>query len=113
MIKIMKYGQVPNCEIFARVTPAVNVEQIVAEIIADVRANGDRAVLDYNLRFDKAQLDTLAVSQEEIEEAFSLWSRSFCPFCSRLRKTSGPSTASRCATASSLQTSPVSFWVRR
>ena len=72
MIKIMKYGQVPNCEIFARVTPAVNVEQIVAEIIADVRANGDRAVLDYNLRFDKAQLDTLAVSQEEIEEAFSL-----------------------------------------
>ena len=71
MIKIMKYGQVPNSEIFARVTPAVNVEQIVADIIANVRANGDRAVLDYNLKFDKAQLDTLLVSQEEIDEAFA------------------------------------------
>ncbi len=70
MIKIMKYGQVPNSEIFARVTPAVNVEQIVADIIADVRANGDKAVLNYNLKFDKAKLDTLLVSQEEMEEAF-------------------------------------------
>ena len=71
MIKIMKYGQVPNSEIFARVTPAVNVEQIVADIIANVRANGDKAVLDYNLKFDKADLDTLLVSQEEIDEAFA------------------------------------------
>ena len=71
MIKIMKYGQVPNSEIFARVAPSVNVEAIVADIIADVRANGDRAVLDYNLKFDKAQLETLLVSQEEIDEAFA------------------------------------------
>ena len=66
----MKYGQVPNSEIFARVVPAVNVEGIVADIIADVRANGDKAVLNYNLKFDKANLDTLLVSQEEIDEAF-------------------------------------------
>ena len=71
MIKIMKYGQVPNSEILARVSPTVNVEKIVADIIADVRANGDRAVLAYNLKFDKAALDTLLVSQEEIEEAFA------------------------------------------
>ena len=71
MIKIMKYGQVPNSEIFARVTPTVNVEAIVADIITNVRANGDKAVLEYNLKFDKAQLDTLLVSQEEIEEAFA------------------------------------------
>ena len=71
MIKIMKYGQVPNSEIFARVAPSVNVEAIVADIIADVRANGDRAVLDYNLKFDKARLETLLVSQEEIDEAFA------------------------------------------
>ena len=70
MIKIMKYGQVPNSEIFARVVPAVNVEGIVADIIADVRANGDKAVLNYNLKFDRANLDTLLVSQEEIDEAF-------------------------------------------
>ncbi len=71
MIKIMKYGQVPNSEIFARVSPAVNVEGIVADILADVRANGDRAVLNYNLKFDKAELTTLLVSRQEIDEAFA------------------------------------------
>ena len=71
MIKIMKYGQVPNSEIFARVSPTVNVEQIVADIIANVRAEGDKAVLEYNRKFDKAKLTTLLVSQEEIDEAFA------------------------------------------
>ena len=71
MIQILKYGEVPANEVFARVEPAVNVEAVVADIIANVRANGDRAVLDYNLKFDKAQLDTLLVSQEEIDEAFA------------------------------------------
>jgi len=45
MIKIMKYGEVPNAEIFARVTPTVDVEGIVSEIIATVRAEGDKALL--------------------------------------------------------------------
>ena len=71
MIKIMKYGQVPNSEIFARVSPTVNVEQIVTEIIANVRAGGDKAVLEYNLKFDKADLKSLLVSHQEIEEAFA------------------------------------------
>ena len=71
MIKILKYGQVPNSEIFARVEPAVNVEAVVADIIANVRAGGDKAVLEYNLKFDKADLETLLVSEEEIEEAFA------------------------------------------
>ena len=71
MIKIMKYGQVPHAEIFARVTPTVNVEAVVSEIIANVKAGGDKAVLEYNLKFDKAQLDTLLVSQQEIDEAFA------------------------------------------
>ena len=71
MIKIMKYGQVPASEIFARVTPAVNVEQVVADIIADVRLNGDKALLAYTLKFDKAELTSLLVSQEEMDEAFA------------------------------------------
>ncbi len=71
MIKIMKYGQVPNSEIFARVTPAVDVEAIVADILADVRQNGDQAVLKYCARFDKAELETLEVSPREIEEALA------------------------------------------
>ena len=69
MIKIMQYGQVPNSEIFARVAPTVNVEAVVTDILANVRANGDKAVLEYNLKFDKCALDTLLVSPQEIEEA--------------------------------------------
>ena len=69
MIKIMNYGQVPNSEIFARVTPAVDVGAIVADILSNVRENGDRAVLAYCAKFDKAELDTLEVSKQEIAEA--------------------------------------------
>ena len=72
MIKIMKYGQVPNSEIFARVTPTVDVAGIVADILYDVRKNGDKAVLSYCARFDKAELTTLEVSKEEMEEARNL-----------------------------------------
>lgn len=71
MIKILKYGQVPNSEIFARVEPAVNVEAVVSDIIGNVRQNGDRAVLEYCRKFDKAQLTALKVSEEELEDAFS------------------------------------------
>ena len=71
MIKIMKYGQVPNSEIFARVTPAVDVAGIVADILYDVRKNGDKAVLAYCAKFDKAELETLEVSKQEIEEALN------------------------------------------
>ena len=72
MIKIMKYGQVPNSEIFARVTPTVDVAGIVADILYDVRKNGDQAVLAYCAKFDKAELTSLEVSKEEIQEALNL-----------------------------------------
>lgn len=72
MIKIMKYGQVPSSEIFARVSPTVDVAGIVADILADVRKNGDKAVLAYCAKFDKAELTTLEVSKQEIEEALNL-----------------------------------------
>ena len=70
MINIMKYGQVPNSEIFARVTPAVNVEKIVQDILARVRAEGDRAVLAYTRQFDAPELESLEVTEAEVEEAF-------------------------------------------
>ena len=41
MIKILKYGEVENKYIFARVVPDVDVETIVADIIDNVRINGD------------------------------------------------------------------------
>ena len=69
MIQIMKYGEVPAREIFTRVEPAVNVEAVVADIIANVRRNGDRALLEYCEKFDRAKLSALQVTAEEIEEA--------------------------------------------
>ena len=72
MIKILKYSQVSNSEIFARVTPAADVEAAVSAILTDVRAWGDQAVLDYTRKFDAPQLDALPVSPEEIEEACRL-----------------------------------------
>ena len=72
MIKIMEYGQVPNTEIFARVQPKVNIEQVVSDIIENVRQNGDQAVKEYCLKFDKANLDTLLVSPAEMDEAKTL-----------------------------------------
>ena len=69
MIKILKYGEVSNDEIFARVVPSFNVTDIVAEIIDNVRKNGDKALFEYGEKFDKAKLSTLLVSKEEIDEA--------------------------------------------
>ncbi len=69
MIKILKYGEVTNDEIFARAETSMNVEAIVTEIIENVKQNGDKALFEYCEKFDKAKLDTLLVTAEEIEEA--------------------------------------------
>jgi len=71
MIKIMKTGEVSNEEIFSRAVPAVDVAGVVSEIIGDVKKRGDTALLEYTEKFDKAKLSSLAVSEEEIEEAFA------------------------------------------
>ena len=71
MIKILKYGEVSNEDIFARFEPAVSVEVVVAEIIENVRKNGDHALLEYCEKFDRAKLEQLAVTEEEIAEAFA------------------------------------------
>lgn len=72
MIRILKYGEVANQDIFARAVPTVNVEQTVADILADVRREGDSALYRYTEKFDGASLSSLAVSEEEIEEAMGL-----------------------------------------
>ena len=72
MIKIMKYGEVSNSEIFARSVPETDVAGTVAEIIESVRKNGDAALFAYCEKFDKAKLSSLVVSKEEIDEALSL-----------------------------------------
>lgn len=71
MIKIYEYSQLNNDEIFDRNDPTGDVSDIVAVIISDVRKNGDAALYKYCKKFDKAELTSLEVSAEEIEDAFN------------------------------------------
>ncbi len=69
MIKIFNWDEVE--EIFKREEATVNVSDVVANIISDVRKNGDAALFNYCKKFDGAELSCLEVSEEETEEAFS------------------------------------------
>lgn len=44
------------------------IMQTVANVIADVRKNGDRALLEYTEKFDRVKLDSLFISEEEQEK---------------------------------------------
>ena len=68
MIKIIN-GKTDPDKIFARVSPKVDVSNIVAEIIDTVRKDGDKALISYAEKFDKVKLSSLLVSKEEILEA--------------------------------------------
>ena len=69
MIRILKYGEISNEEIFAREIPQNTVSDAVAEIIAAVRRDGDNALFSFEERFDHAKLDALEVTHEELTMA--------------------------------------------
>lgn len=71
MIKILKYGEVAAEDIFARAVPEADVEDIVKDIIENVKTNGDKALFEYCKKFDKAELSSLLVTKEEIDEALN------------------------------------------
>ncbi len=69
MIRILKYGEVPNSEIFARNMPTMDVTDTVAEILRNVRERGDEALREYTEKFDHAKPESLTVTPEEMREA--------------------------------------------
>ncbi|MBQ7047761.1 MAG: histidinol dehydrogenase [Clostridia bacterium] len=72
MIKIQYAKNHTDEELLSRNVPeSAAVDEIVKGIIEDVKANGDNALYEYARRFDRAELDSLAVSEEEINEAVS------------------------------------------
>ncbi len=71
MIKILKYGEVSADEIFTRGKTSFDVADVVTEIIENVKQNGDKALFEYCEKFDKASLESLEVTAEEIDEAFA------------------------------------------
>ncbi len=48
------------------------LHQTVAAVLDDVRTRGDEAVVDYEERFDHVRLQSLAVTEQEMDEAYSL-----------------------------------------
>ncbi|MBR6679716.1 MAG: histidinol dehydrogenase [Clostridia bacterium] len=72
MITKYNYGDIADNEILLRCEIKTNVEDIVSEIIANVRANKDNALFEYCERFDKVSLPSLEVSEEEFAEADAL-----------------------------------------
>lgn len=73
-MKIIKY---PTKEQYPEIIerPHLDVSQLnttVANVLADIKNGGDKAVIAYEEKFDKVSLSTIAVSQEEIDEAENL-----------------------------------------
>ena len=64
MIKILKYGEAADSDIFARNEPLARIGKTVADIIGDVKTNGDAALMKYTRLFDKAELQTLEVTRQ-------------------------------------------------
>ena len=69
MIPIYEYGKTSETQLFARMDGAVDVSAAVAEIVARVAAEGDKALMDYSRQFDHAELTSLEVTREELEAA--------------------------------------------
>ncbi len=73
-MKIFKY---PAKEEWAKIVerPRLDLTKLnetVATVLADVRERGDEAVREYELKFDKAELKSLLVTEQELDEAEKL-----------------------------------------
>ena len=69
MIRIYRYGEIPNSELFARKDIVADVAEPVRAIVQDVAQNGDAALRAYEKKFDRADLTALEVSPEEWDAA--------------------------------------------
>ena len=69
MIKILDMKRVSENEIFLRGLSEPDVFASVAEIIAEVRARGDAAVLDFTEKFDGVRPASLELAPEEWDSA--------------------------------------------
>lgn len=71
MIRIYRYGEIPNSELFARKDIVADVAEPVRAIVQDVAQNGDAALRAYEKKFDRADLADLEVSPEEWDAAMA------------------------------------------
>jgi histidinol dehydrogenase len=72
MIKILNRSRAAYREIFVRTEDTPDISRTVTGIIEDVRMRGDEAVLEYTARFDGVNLESLQVTDEEMQNALSV-----------------------------------------
>ena len=77
MIKVMEYGVVSEDRIFSRSTSSRDVSDVVSAILADVRQRKDEALREYTLKFDGAEIDSIEVPREDIENAAKTMDKAF------------------------------------
>lgn len=73
MLQIIKYPERKEWQkILSRPTiDSISLEETVSQILRNVKENGNAALKEYALQFDKVKLDSLQVSEEEINKAVS------------------------------------------
>ncbi|MBR5752267.1 MAG: histidinol dehydrogenase [Clostridia bacterium] len=69
MIRIFRLDEMNRDEVFAREENKTDVSGAVRDIISDVRERGDEALFEYARKFDRVSIDSLRVSEEEIDRA--------------------------------------------
>ena len=69
MIRIMRYGEIPDEQIFFRGEIKTDVAGIVSDILKNVRERGDAALREYADKFDGGAPDSLEVTPEEYRQA--------------------------------------------
>ena len=77
MIRILEYGVVSEDRIFSRSTSSRDVSDVVSAILSDVKERKDEALREYTLKFDGAQIDSIEVPKEEIENAAKSMDKAF------------------------------------
>lgn len=86
MIKIYEYGKVKEEDLVYRKINDNRVDDIVSGIIEEVIQNGDEALIAYAEKFDKADLISLVVSEEEIKEAYEKVDKQFIDVMEEAKK---------------------------
>ncbi len=71
MVKVLDASRVPLSEILDRTEEQRDISGAVANILADVRQNGDAALRRYTREFDKAEPDALEVPREQLDKALA------------------------------------------
>ena len=86
MIKIFYDGINSREQIFCSKEPSIDLTSIVKDIIEKVINNGDNALKEYALKFDKVSLSLLLVSKQEIDDAFNKVDKEFLDILERAKQ---------------------------